>query len=159
MAVVTLTATRRGPNQAHGHGGAGSLKAEVATVEVGSADSATSTYDFMPVPSNARILSMSRMYWDDLASAGSPTMDFGFKSATGTITAAPTALSQDQDVATVNAVGKNLLTEIANAGKRAWDLAGASSDPGGTLMLYGSLLDAAVNVGGTVTVEVVYVLD
>lgn len=159
MAVVTLTATRRGPNAAHGHGGAGNLKVEVATVEVGSADSATSTYDFVTIPANARIISLSRCYWDDLASAGAPTMDFGIKSGSASITALATALSQDHDVATVNTVGKNLLTEIANSGKTAWELAGASTEPNGTLTVYGSLLDAAVNVGGTVTVEVMYLLD
>ena len=161
MAVVTLTATRRGVAQTvPGHGGAANVKSMVATVEVGSADSATSTYELFQIPSNARILPSSRRWHDDLASAGSPTLDIGLFAVNSNITSDDDALIADIDVATANATGANLLSDHANGAKRAWEfVSGQSSDPGGSFIVKGTLKDAAVNVGGTVTVQLDYILD
>lgn len=161
MAVVTLTATRRGSVETHSHGYAGTVKCVPFTVEVGSADSATSTYtiegDF---PSNARILGASTVYWDDLASSGSPTLDFGVKSGTASVTADPDALNDGLDAATVNNSGSPLIKDKANYGKRLWEFVnGVSADPKGTLKIYISLLDADVNAGGTISGEVFYTID
>lgn len=160
MAVVTKTVARRGVVAAHGHGGAGNVKCVTFTFEVGAADSATSTYtvdgDF---PSNARILGKSFIGWDDLASAGSPTLDVGVKSGTAAVTADPDALNDGLDAATATA-STPLIKDKANYGKRLWEfVSGQASDPGDTLKIYVSLLDADVNVGGTVTGEVYYTLD
>lgn len=161
MAVVTSTVYRRsGVAEAHGHGGAGDVKCVPFTFEVGSADSATSTYtidgDF---PSNARILGKSFLAWDDLASAGSPTLDIGVKSGTASVTADADALNDGLDAATATTTTP-LVKDKANYGKRLWEFVnGVSTEPAGTLKIYISLLDADVNVGGTVSGEVYYTLD
>lgn len=158
MAVVNLTATRRGINGAiPTHGDASNVIRIPCHATVGAADSATSTYTLCQVPWNARLAGTA--YWDDLASSGLPTLDFGLKSGTNTITADPDALSDGHDAATINHAGRQIV-KPANLGKRAWELAGVSSDPGqGTYTVYVSLVDADVNVGGNLAVEVEYTLD
>ena len=158
MAVVNLTASRRGVASAiPGHGDSSNVVRLINAQTVGAADSATSTYTLCQVPYNARLGGTA--YWDDLASSGSPTLDFGLKSGTRTISAAPTALSQDHDAATINHAGR-CIVKPANYGKKAWELAGESSDPGqGTYTVYVSLVDADVNVGGNLAVNVEYTLD
>lgn len=156
MAIVTLTATRLGSQAVQGHGWGGNIKGFVSTVAVGAADSDTSTYDFGEIPSNARILGISRIYSDDLASTGSPTFDLGL-SATS-ITNDPDALSNGHDVATVT--DARALSAVEKIGQRAWEhVNGQTTDPGGSLMVYGSLVDADVNVGGDITLEIFYTLD
>lgn len=158
MAVVNLTATRRGaPGNVPGHGDASNLIRIPCHVTVGAADSDTSTYTLCQVPYNARLAGTA--YWDDLASSGSPTLDFGLKSGTRTITADPDALSDGHDAATANVIGRPIV-KVENRGKRAWELAGESADPGqGTYTVYVSLDDADVNVGGDLAVDVEYTLD
>lgn len=158
MAVVTSSATRRGiADTVPGHGGAGAVIRQVFQITVGSADSATSTWELEEVPHNARLGGTA--YWDDLASSGSPTLDFGLKSGTNSITADPDALSDGHDAATINHAGRAIV-KPANYGKRAWELAGDSADPGkGTYKVYVSLVDADVNVGGNLVVAVEYILD
>lgn len=137
----------------------GRIRCWTETVEVGSADSATSTYLLARIPSSARILGSSKIYWDDLASAGSPTMDFGlFVVRSGDFTDDDDALSLDHDVATANSTGKSLITDIANYGKRAWEyINGQTVDPNCDVYIKATLKDAAVNVGGTVTIELFYI--
>lgn len=158
MAVVNLTSTRRGINGAiPGHGDASNVIRIPCQQTIGAADSATSTYTLCEVPWNARLGGTA--YWDDLASSGSPTLDFGLKSGTRSISAAPTALSDGHDAATINHAGR-CIVKPANYGKFAWQLAGESADPGrGTYNVYVSLLDADVNIGGNLVVEVEYTLD
>jgi len=158
MAVVNLTSTRRGINgNVPGHGDASNLIRIPCHQTVGAADSATSTYTLCEVPWNARLAGTS--YWDDLASSGAPTLDFGLKSGTNVITADPDALSDGHDAATVNVIGRPIV-KVENRGKKAWELAGASSDPGqGTYTVYVSLVDADVNLGGDLAVDVEYTLD
>lgn len=160
MAVVALTATRRGVSSTKSHGLGGNVKVEVATVEVGSSDSATSTYALFNIPTNARLLGASKAYWDDLASTGSPTLDFGLFAVKGNVTDDDDALVADKDAATANATGAPLIADIASYGKRAWELvSGVTADPGGSLLVKATLKDAAVNVGGTLTVELYYEID
>lgn len=161
MAVVNLSATQRRVNAVSSHGLGGVMKTMTATVEVGAADSATSTYTFFRIPSNARILGSSREWHDDLASTGSPTLDFGLFAVNGNVTSDADALNDGIDAASANiTTGLSLVKDIANYGKRAWEfVSGVTSDPGGALDLKVSLLDADVNVGGTVTVELHYAVD
>ena len=66
MAVEALKATQRGSSAAASHGLANSVKSLVATVEVSAAASATSTYEFFNIPSDARIrasLAPTGMTW------------------------------------------------------------------------------------------------
>lgn len=138
--------------------GGGQLRYWAETVEVGSADSATSTYLLAVVPSAARISGSSRVYWDDLASSGAPTLDFGlFPIVTGDFTADDDCFRADGDAATANATtGVTLITDHANFGKRAWELCGLTADPKRNMYLYATLKDAAVNVGGTLSLELYY---
>ena len=159
MAVVTLTAVNRGVKATPVHGLGGQVVVRSGTVEVGAADSATSTYGFYRVPTNARILGASRVYWDDLASSGSPTLDIGFRPVGGNITADADALNDGLDAATVNNTGVAVVKDKANYGKTVWELLGLSSDPQGEVEVYISLLDADVNVGGTLTMEILYEVD
>lgn len=160
MAVVNLTCTRRGPAEAHGHGLGGTVKCVPFTVEVGSADSATSTYlipgDFSP---DARVLGHSFIGWDDLASSGSPTLDIGVRSGTATVTADPDALNDGLDAATATP-STPIVKDKANYGKRLWEFVnGVTARPNGTLRIYISLVDADVNVGGTISGELYLMFD
>jgi len=126
-----------------------------STVEVAAAASADSVYTFLRLPTNARIHGLSRVAFDDLASSGSPTLDFGFAAVSGNFTTDPDALNDGIDVATAASTA-NLIKDIANYGKLVWEIMGLSSDPGGFADLIGSLKDAAANTGGTVTLTAVY---
>lgn len=140
--------------------GNGAVRSWIETVEVGAADSATSTYLMARIPSNARILGASKFYSDDLASSGAPTMDIGVFNVEGKtrITDDPDALNDGIDVATVT--DTTVIKDIANYGKRLWEhVNGQTEDPKGDLDIKLTLADADVNVGGTVTIELYYTLD
>lgn len=140
--------------------GNGAVRSWVETVEVGAADSATSTYLMARLPSNARILGSSKFYSDDLASAGAPTIDVGVFNRTGKtdITDDDDALNNGIDVATVT--DTPLVLGVENYGKRLWEfVASQTVDPAVDLDVTLTLKDADVNVGGTMTVEIYYTLD
>ena len=140
--------------------GNGAVRSWTETVEVGAADSDTSTYLVARMPSNARILGSSRFESDDLASAGAPPMDIGVFNVPGDtrITDDPDAINDGIDVATVTDV--QFVKDIANYGLRLWEhVASQTVDPLGDLDIKLSLVDADVNVGGTVTVTIYYTLD
>jgi len=141
--------------------GGGKVKVWVETVEVGSADSATSTYEMARLPSNARILGASTISWDDRASTGSPTLDIGVFNLenASNITNDADAINDGLDAATATTRAA-VVKDIANYGKRLWEFVnGQTTDPKCTLSVKVSLLDANVNVGGTVTVEIHYSTD
>lgn len=130
-----------------------------ATVEVAAAASAGSVYTMFRVPSNARIHGLSEVAFDDLASVGVPTIDFGFAAVEGNITSDPDALNNGIDVATAAGTAK-LIADAANYGKQAWTFVnGQATDPGGFFDLTISLVDAAANTGGTITATLVYSID
>ncbi len=165
MADITYTvkATERSksPGNVVGKGLSGVLKVLfVATIEV-PASAAGSTIKFGTIPSNARISGLSRVYWDDHeAGANAPTLDIGLGSVDANITSDPDALSNGHDLATATTTGAGVVGEIANHGLPAWDfVSGQSSDPGGQLDVYGSIVDAATDQGGTITIELLGYLD
>jgi hypothetical protein len=129
------------------------------TVEVGAADSDTSTYSIALLPSNARILGRSFFSIDDLASAGAPTLDIGcYPVSTGDFTADVDALNNGATLATAG--NYDLIGERANYGKRLWEhISGVTVDPGCDIYIKGVMDDADVNVGGTMTFEIYYTLD
>lgn len=138
----------------------GAVRSWVETVEVGSADSATSTYLMARLPSNAVILGASKLYGDDLASTGAPTLDIGVFNLSGksVITDDDDALNDGIDAA--NAIDTYVIKDKANYGKKLWEYVnGQTEDPKGDLDIYFTLKDADVNVGGTLTVELFYTLD
>lgn len=126
-----------------------------STVEVSAAASAGSVYRMLRLPSGARIMGTSIISIDDLASAGAPTLDIGVAPVSGSLAAAdPDAINDGIDAATAGE--SKVIKDRANYGKRLWELAGASADPEGMIDLTVNLVDAAANVGGTITVEVTY---
>ncbi len=130
-----------------------------STVEVAAAASANSLYTMVRIPSDARILGLSRVAFDDLASTGSPTIDFGFKAVDSNITSDPDALNDGVDVFTAAGTAP-LIKDIANYGKKAWEfVSGVTADPGGFLDLTIITQDAAINTGGTITLSLVYSVD
>ena len=138
----------------------GAVRNWTETVEVGAADSDTSTYAIARLPSNARLLGHSRIYTDDLASAGAPTLDIGVFNLSGqsTITDDDDAINNGIDAATVT--DASFVLGIENYGKKLYEfVSGQTEDPKGDLDIKLTLQDADVNVGGTITVEIFYTLD
>lgn len=162
MADVTYTykATEKAPSQglAGGKGDGPKVNALVSAIELAPSTAGTRVR-FGTVPSNARLLGASKVYWDDLATTGSPTLDMGLGSVNGNITSATTTLSTGHAISSADANGEPLLDDIADVGKFAWEIAGESSDPGGLIDVYGTVLDAPTTQTGTVAVETYYKLD
>lgn len=161
MAIVTKTATKRGPSRGGVHGLSGTSKVLSGTVELGSADSSGSTYTFFRIPSDARILGTSFYWADDLSStaSGLPTVDLGLFAVNGNITSDADALNDGISASSAIA-GVAVVKDIANYGKRAWEFVnGQTTDPGGLLDVKASLVDADVNTGGTVTIQLEYLTD
>lgn len=152
MAVVTLTATQR-PTEGFGTGIAGN-KVLASTLEVGAADSTTSTYTFGQIPSHARILSSSVVKCDDVGGATTAIKVGLFGS---NITNDDDALNTSISLAT--AATTSLLADHANTGKHAWEfVAGQSVDPCENLTVKATLITAATDAAGTLTLELYYVV-
>lgn len=161
MAIENLDGTVRGILATQGIGQAGDSKSKVVTVEVTSAASVNSTYfsQRLRIPSNARILGSGIIYFDDLASTGSPTLDIGLFGVDDNITDDDDALNDGIDVFT-GASSSPIVKNISNYGKRAWEfVSGLTEDPRSQLDIRVTLKDAAANTGGTITIELHYTID
>jgi hypothetical protein len=161
MATYTATERRNSALNAVSHGGAYGVKSLCSTVEVAVSTTVGRTIEFGRIPSNARVLGISKLYWDDLATSGSPTLDLGLAAVDGNLANAddPNALYDGGDVTSAS-TGVVFPTAIDSIGLPAWDfVASEASDPGGQLSVYGSMVDAPVNKAGTVTIEMYYVVD
>jgi hypothetical protein len=124
-------------------------------------DSVSSMYELARIPSNARILGISKVHFDDLATTGSPTLDFGVYNigSRTDITEDPDALNDGIDCATA-ASSAALIKDVANYGKRLWEYVnGQTTDPKCDLSIRVKLLDAAITETGTITLELFYVTD
>lgn len=151
MAVETVTATGviADPPQ---NGFSRSKKHVPVTIEVTAAASVSSTYTLAYVPSGAR-LGDSRLYWDDMATSGSPTLDIGLVGPSFTYD--DDKLNDGLDLATVNSTtGIKIIKDIANQYKPLWLIAGLTSDPDEVWTIKGVIRDAAVIAGGTLSGEV-----
>ena len=138
----------------------GNVKCVVETVEVANGDSATSTYRLGRIPSNAIILPMSKLHYDDLQTTGSPTMDVGLFNIGNDdgITDDDNCLASAIDVA--GGAGSTSLNggDIANAGLPAWDyVASQTEDPHQLLEVIATLKTVDIDLGGTMTLELYYV--
>lgn len=161
--MTDYTATRLGGDintALSSNGLGGSVKVLVSTIELAASASGT-TVDLGKIPSNARILHRSRIYWDDLATSGTATIDLGLKSyRNNSVTADPDALSNGHDChGGADATDGAILAALnaATVGLPAWDLVnGVTADPGGELEVYATVKDAATTATGTVTVELYY---
>lgn len=159
MADNSATQRRAVDNLSVGGAGlASTVKNLCATIEL-AASASGDTVTFGRIPSNARILPSSRLYNDDLATSGSPTLDLGLINIDSNITDDPDAIGNGF---VLSSAGSDVvvLSDLANAGLPAWDLVnGQTSDPGGDLTVQGVVKDAATTATGTVTLDLNYVVD
>lgn len=155
--MATATERRAHTGVTVGKGEATAIKSLVSTVELASSTAGT-TIDFGNIPSNARITGASTLYWDDLATTGSPTIDIGLFAVSGNITDDDDALNDG--LALSSASNGKVVKDAANYALPAWDYVnGQTSDPGGSLKVKGTVKDASTTDTGTVTLELYYYLD
>ena len=160
MTVFTATERRSHLLSAVSHGGAYGKKNLTASIELAAQATFPHTITFGHIPSNARLLGSSMLYWDDLATA-TTTFDLGLGAVNGNLVNAddPNCLSDGNDVTSAS-TGSVAITAFADYGKQAWDfVASETSDPGGSLKVYGTVADALTTGTGTITVSIDYVVD
>ena len=158
MANTVATERRSHLLAATGQGEAYGKRSLIATTEL-AATTSGDTVTVGRIPSNARLTGGCRLYNDDLATSGSPTLDLGLKAVEGNITDDPDAIGNGF---ALDAAGSDVLaiSEIANIGLPAWDFVNAQTvDPGGVFEVYFSVKDAPTIATGTITVEIEYYLD
>lgn len=160
MTANTATERRNSLLNASESGPAGNVKCLPGTIEL-TASAINDTIDFGRIPSNARILPSSRIYFDDLATAGAPTLDIGLGAVNGNLVNAddPDAIGAGFTLTTAN-TGASMLSAFASVGLPAWDLVDSETvDPGGVLKVYGTVLDAVTHCTGTISYELFYTVD
>lgn len=134
----------------------GRVRCLTETVEAVSGDSINSKYYLGKIPSNAVILHISRLHFDDLQTTGSPTLDLGLEGSK--ITNDDDALAANVDVASA-AGSVTLGLDIANIGQKAWEYVnGQPSDPGEVFDVVATLKDADLDAGGTISLELYYAM-
>jgi len=106
------------------------LKTKVAQVEVLNPSNIGSTFRLFSIPSNARVHGL-KLFCGAITSAAA---DIGLYQTTvnGGAVAAVSCYATAQSIATANVLGIEVAFEfrdIINAGRRAWQDAGASTDP------------------------------
>jgi hypothetical protein len=153
--LIAVGATSADTRLAHGMGG--DVKGFSRTVEISASATNASTYTLGYIPSNARILGISRYSIDDCDTGSTATIDFGLFAVDGNVTSDDDALN-DGIVLGTAATGQPLIKDIANYGKRAYlFVSGQTTDPKGYLLLKGTIQDGAISAaGGTLTVEVFF---
>lgn len=162
--MANYRATEKRPSQglSSGKGDANKPNVLISAIETATIVAQNDTITFGNIPSNARILGTSKVYWDDLATNGSPTLDIGLGAVNGNLANSDDAdaLSNGHAVSATTNSGASAISEIANIGLYAWDLvASETSDPGGDLKVYGSIVDAATTQTGTIVLELHYYVD
>jgi len=136
----------------------GRLRFANDTVEVTAAASAGSTYDLARLPANARIItSLSKLHFDDLGTTTS-TLKVGLFGVDDSTNDDDNILQTTMDPTSAGSAALGPIG-IANYGKTIWELLGFSSDPGGMFDLRVTTVTGAQSVGGTISLELVYVVD
>ena len=165
MATVNAT-VRRNLNNDVGKGLANALiDPGHRTIELAASASGTIIDFKLRIPSVARISALSRLFHDDLATSGSPTLDLGLYAVDGNITSDDDCLTDGVVVSAVmtsstQTIGVPVVKDFANAGKQAWEFVnGQTSDPGGFFDVKGIIRDAATNATGTVGLAMVLYFD
>ena len=136
---------------------AGHMKCLVGTVEIANGDSATSTVEFGEIPSSALILASSLLERDALTGVTSFDLGLGkYDDASQAFVAGDVnCLVAASDIHTAGSGSAVSAVDIANRGKRAWEIAGYASDPGGNLTVMGTL-NTDATAPGTITLTLVY---
>ncbi len=159
MAVVTLTATKRShlstmvSNQVKASFG---MNVHDWTIEVGSADSDTSTYLIAHLPSNCRISGLSWIGFDDLGSSTAPELDIGtFNCADGT---SDDFNSMNEGLTPATAAARlPMLADLADNGLYLWEIGTSpTSDPGGFIDIKITVDAADIDAAGTISGSIVY---
>lgn len=132
------------------------MRIHTDTVEVTALATSGSTYTLARINSNDRIIGgLSKVYFDDLTSSGSITLDIGLYAVNSNITDDPDALNDGINAASA-AGSASVVKDISNYGKRAWQYVnGVTADPGGQFDLKVSIQDVDSKEGGTITLELV----
>ena len=159
MATVTAT-VRRDANTIISKGDAGTLRSMGArTIELAASASGTIIDFKLRVSLNMRLDALSRLYHDDLATSGSPTIDIGAYPVDGNFTADDDCFNDGIAVSAVmtastQTIGVPVIKDFANSGKKIWEfISGATADTGGFADIKGIVRDAATNAVGTVTLD------
>jgi hypothetical protein len=156
--TYNATIRRANTDVVTGNGSAYKGIIHTSTIEL-AASASGSTVKVGRFPSNARISLHSDIYYDDLATSGSPTIDIGVGSVDSNITSDPDALNDGLNASSA-ASNARIVKDIANVGKQLWEYVnGQTSDPGGELDIYLSVKDAATNAAGTISTEIIYTID
>lgn len=137
----------------------GIMRTSVGTVEVAAADSDTSVFRFVRVPSNARINSI-RVYCDTITAGTSFDCGLYQTAANGGAVLLATAYASAVDLSTAITVGTEIAFEardIANVGKRVFEDGGLTAD---TALEYDICLLANTvgSAAGTITLAVNWTL-
>ncbi len=101
------------------------------------------------IPSNAVLLAESTLYFDDLGTA--PTLDFGDA-------VDPNGLATVISAATAGSASLLEGVDISNYGKRLWEMLGHTSDPGGQIDLFLTIV-GDIDAAGTIKSVIFYVVD
>lgn len=154
--MTTKYATvRRATNAVIGKGDGNTLRAPGArTIELTASASGTIVDFKLRLPTSARIDMLSKLYWDDLATSGSPTLDMGLYAVDSNVTSDADALNDGLALSAAS-TGSAVIKDAANAGKQLWEfVSGLTADPGGFLDVKGVVKDAATTATGTVTLDI-----
>ena len=127
----------------------GRVRIAIDEIEVAAAYAATDRTHLARIPSNAVLLPTSTLYFDDLGAA--PTLDFGD-------TIDPNGLATLISAATAGDASLLEAVDIANYGQRLWELLGHTSDPGGLIDLFLTIV-GDIDAAGTIKSIIYYVVD
>lgn len=133
----------------------GEVRCSMDSVEVMNGDSIGSVYSLARVPTSARLLPQSQVFWDDLSNTGSPTLSVGLFPVNDNFVAQPTVLSTNA-VFTNTAGLLRMYTDPALTGLRVWEILGLARDPGGFADIKCTVASAAVAQDGTVSMSVLF---
>lgn len=154
MAVENLTATGAATTDPIPQNGYADKVSRLCTsVEVSASASVSSTYVLARLPSSARLGGLSKLYWDDMATAGSPTLDIGAEGPSETYD--DDSINDGLALSSAS-TGSIVIKTIDNYTKPLWEICGLSSDPNEIFTIKGKIKDAAVTTGGTLISEFVY---
>ena len=127
----------------------GRVRIAIDEIEVAASYAASDRIFMAKIPSDAVLLPQSTFYFDDLGTA--PTLDFGDAND-------PNGLAT---VVAVGTAGNSPILEavdIANYGQRLWELLGYTSDPGGQIDLFFTVV-GDIDAAGTLKTVIYYVVD